>query len=178
LTALLLLGFALGLDSFRVSISLGPLGLSSVRQWQIALTFGGCDALAPLVGLAAGRSLVGEIGPWTEYLGPLVIGGYGLYVVYLTRRFEEEGGVMDDRWMLFGLPLALSLDNLVAGIGLGVLGYPIFFAALIIGAISGLMALVGLKLGNVIGGLLPIRSDLLSGVALVFVAVTLVLNRG
>jgi putative Mn2+ efflux pump MntP len=177
LTTLLLLGFALGLDSFRVSISLGPLALSSVRQWQIALMVGLCDAFAPLVGLVAGRSLVEAIGPWTEYLGPLVIGGYGLYVVYLTRRFEE-GGVTNDRWMLFGLPLVLSLDNLVAGIGLGVLGFPIFFAALIIGAISSLMALVGLKLGNIIGRLLPIRSDLLSGVALVFVAVTLVLNRG
>ena len=121
--------------------------------------------------------MVEAIGPWTEYLGLLVIGGYGLYVVYLTRRFEE-GGVTNDRWMLFGLPLVLSLDNLVAGIGLGVLGFPIFFAALIIGAISSLMALVGLKLGNIIGRLLPIRSDLLSGVALVFVAVTLVLNRG
>jgi putative Mn2+ efflux pump MntP len=38
--------------------------------------------------------------------------------------------------------------------------------------ISGLMALAGLKLGNVIGRYLPIRSDVLSGVALVFVAVT------
>jgi putative Mn2+ efflux pump MntP len=175
LTALFLLGFALGLDSFRVSISLGPLGLSPVRQWQIALAFGLCDALAPLVGLAGGRTLVEYIGPWTEYLGPLVIGGYGLYVVYLARRFGE-GGAMDDRWIVFGLPLALSLDNLVAGIGLGVLGYPIFFAALTIGAISGLMALAGLKLGNVIGRYLPVRADLLSGVALLFVAVTLVLD--
>jgi manganese efflux pump family protein len=146
LTTLFLLGFAFGLDSFRVSLSLGPLGLSSVRQGQIAPTFGLCDAFAPLVGLAAGRSLVEAIGPWTEYLGLLVIGGYGLYVVYL--------------------------DNLVAGLGLGVLRNPIFFAALTIGAISGLMALAGLKLGNVIGRYLPIRSDVLSGVALVFVAVT------
>jgi putative Mn2+ efflux pump MntP len=106
----------------------------------------GCVTFAPLVGLAAGRSLVEAIGPWTEYLGLLVIGGYGLYVVYL--------------------------DNLVAGLGLGVLRNPIFFAALTIGAISGLMALAGLKLGNVIGRYLPIRSDVLSGVALVFVAVT------
>ncbi len=176
MTALLVLGFALGLDSFRVSLGLGPMGLSSVRQAQIALTFGLCDALAPLVGLAVGRSLVEAIGPWTEYLGPLVIGGYGLYVVYLARRFGEEGGVMDDRWMLFGLPLALSLDNLVAGIGLGALGYPIFFAALTIGAISGLMALAGLKLSNAIGRYLPIRSDVLSGAALVFAAATFVLD--
>jgi putative Mn2+ efflux pump MntP len=49
---------------------------------------------------------------------------------------------------------------------------------LAIGAISGLMAMAGLKLGSVIGRYLPIRSDILSGVALVFVAVTLALDRG
>jgi putative Mn2+ efflux pump MntP len=54
----------------------------------------------------------------------------------------------------------------------------LFFAALTIGAISGLMTIAGLKLGKVIGRYLPIRSDVLSGVALVFVAVTLALNRG
>ncbi len=178
MTALFLLGLALGLDSLRVSMSLGLLGLGLVRQLQIALMFGLCDGFAPLVGLAVGRSLVEAIGPWTEYIGPLVIGGYGLYVVYLARRSREEGRVMDDRWMLFGLPLALSLDNLVTGIGLGVLGFPVFFAALTIGVISCLMALAGLKLGNVIGRYLPVGSDLLGGVALVFVAVTLVLDRG
>jgi manganese efflux pump family protein len=178
LTTLFLLGLALGLDSFRVSVGLGPLGLSSVRQLQIALIFGLCEGFAPLVGLAVGRSLVEAICRWTEYLGPLVIGGYGLYVVYLARFSRGEGQVMDDRWMLFGLPLALSLDNLVAGIGLGVLGYPIFFAALTIGAISGLMALAGLKLGNAMGRYLPVGSDVLGGVALVFVAVTFVLDAG
>jgi len=85
---------------------------------------------------------------------------------------------MDDPWMLFGLPLVLSLDNLVTGIGLGVLGFPMFLAALTIGAISGLMTLAGLKLGDAIGRYLPVRSDLLGGLALVFVAVTFVLDGG
>ena len=178
MTALFLLGFALSLDSFRVSISLGTLSLSSMRQSQIALAFGLCDGFAPLVGLALGRSLVEALGPWTRYIGPFVIGGYGLYVVYLARRTRDEVQVMDDPWMLFGLPLVLSLDNLVTGIGLGVLGFPMFLAALTIGAISGLMTLAGLKLGDAIGRYLPVRSDLLGGLALVFVAVTFVLDGG
>jgi putative Mn2+ efflux pump MntP len=101
-----------------------------------------------------------------------------MYMLYLTQRFGDEGAVMDARWMLFGLPLALSLDNLVAGIGLGVGSHPIFFAALTIDAISGLMALVVWKLGNVVGRYSPVRSDLLGGVTLVFVAVTLALYLG
>ena len=48
---LLLLGFALSLDSFRVSVGLGTLKLSRLRQLQIVTAFGVCDALAPLIGL-------------------------------------------------------------------------------------------------------------------------------
>lgn len=122
--------------------------------------------------------MVEGIGRWTEYLGPLLLGGYGLYVIYLARRCEETEREVGYRWMLFGLPLALSLDNLVAGVGLGMIGFPILPSALIIGTISGLMSLVGLKLGDAIMRYVPIRPDLLGGVALVFVAVTLVLDPG
>lgn len=175
---LFLLGFALGLDSFRVSASLGTLGLSSARQSQIALAFGLCDAFAPLVGLAVGQSLVNNIGRWTEYLGPLLLGGYGLYVIYLARHCEETERDVGYRWVLFGLPLVLSLDNLVAGVGLGMIGFPILLSVLVIGTISGLMSMVGLKLGNAMMNYVPIGPDLLGGVALVFVAVTLVLDLG
>ena len=43
---LLLLGFALSLDSFRVSVGLGTLKLSRLRQLQIVIAFGVCDALS------------------------------------------------------------------------------------------------------------------------------------
>ena len=81
MVTLLLLGFALSLDSFRVSLGLGTLKLSRLRQLQIVIAFGVCDALAPLIGLLIGHSLLEFIGPWVEHLGPLLLCAYGVNVL-------------------------------------------------------------------------------------------------
>jgi len=167
---LLLLGFALSLDSFRVSLGLGTMKLRLAREIQLVLAFGVCDALAPLVGLLIGQSLVKFTGAWAEHLGPLILGGYGLYMIYTGLLCAKSERTNADRWIMFGLPLSLSLDNLVAGASLGILRFPIFISVMIIGVISGLMSLAGLRLGSTIGKLLPARAEVLGGVVLVSIA--------
>ena len=174
---LILLGFVLSLDSFRASLGLGALRLRPIRQAQIVFAFGLCDGLAPLVGLLIGKSLVRYMGAWTEYLGPFVLFAYGVYVIYVAKRCagqetDETGG-----WMVLGLPLSLSVDNLVAGASLGMIGFPIVISVAIIGAMSALMSLAGLLLGKTAVNLLKPRSELLAGVALVVIAVTLALEN-
>src|SRR5262245_32483397 len=127
MVTLLLLGFALSLDSFRASLGLGTLKLSRWRQLQIVIAFGVCDALAPLVGLVIGKSLLTYIGPWVEHVGPLLLCAYGVYVIYIARYAARETNDAD-HWMVLGLPLSLSLDNLVAGTTLGMVGFPLLLS--------------------------------------------------
>ena len=169
---LLALGFILSLDNFRASIALGTLPFSRLRAVQVALTFGLWDGLAPLVGVLLGGYFGQAIGLYAEYVGAAVMGGYGLYLlVHSLRSAAPEE--LDHPWMLFGIPLSLSLDNLLAGTSLGLLGFSPVFSATILAAITALMSFVGLCLGRVIGRLIRIRSDLLSGIALVIMAVVL-----
>src|ERR1044072_379869 len=170
MVTLLLLGFALSLDSFRVSVGLGTLRLSRLRQFQIVIAFGVCDAIAPLIGLVFGKSLLEYIGPWVEHLGPLLLCAYGIYVIYIARRYAGKEEAETDRWMVLGLPLSLSLDNLVAGTSLGLIGFPILLSATIIGAMSALLSFVGLWLGRTAVHLLPIKLELIGGVVLIFIA--------
>ena len=174
---LLLLAFTLSLDSFRVSLSLGAMRPRPARQAQIALAFGLCDGLAPLAGLLVGQSFVRFVGEWTEYLGPLVLCGYGVYTVYVARRCAEKEFADDDRWIVFGLPLSLSLDNLVAGASLGMIGFPVLLSVAVIGATSGLMSLAGLRMGRVAVNFLKIKSEMFGGVALIFIALALALEK-
>ena len=170
---LLLLGFALSLDSFRASLGLGALKLSRLRQLQIVIAFGVCDAVAPLIGLLIGKSLLEFIGPWVEHLGPLLLCAYGVYVIYIAQRCA---GSETDRWMVLGLPLSLSLDNLVAGTTLGMIGFPIVLSVVIIGLMSSLFALAGLRLGKRAVDLLSIRAELIGGVVLIVIALSLVVE--
>jgi len=173
---LLLLGFALSLDSFRVSLGLGTLKLSRLRQLQIVIAFGVCDAVAPLIGLLIGKSLLEFVGPWVEHIGPLLLCAYGVYVIYIAKRCAGTETGETDRWMVLGLPLSLSLDNLIAGTTLGMIGFPILLSVTIIGVMSALLSLAGLRLGRTAVNLLRFRADLIGGVVLIFIALTFVIE--
>ena len=175
MAALLVLGFILSLDNFRVAIALGVLRFSWGRVAQVAVTFGVWDGFMPLVGLLLGRYFGQAIGLVADYLGPGVLAAYGLYLIARVLRTEAPEEV-DDRWALFGIPLSLSVDNLVTGTSLGLLGFPPVFSAVVFSAITALMSFIGLRLGRVAARFIPIRMDLLSGIALIVMAVVLALG--
>jgi putative Mn2+ efflux pump MntP len=144
-----------------------------MRQLQIVIAFGVCDAIAPLLGLLIGKSLLEFIGPWVEHLGPFLLCAYGVYVIYIARRCADTD---TDRWMVLGLPLSLSLDNLVAGTTLGMIGFPMFLSVAIIGAMSALLSFVGLRLGRTAVNLLRFRAEMVGGVVLIVIALSFVVQ--
>ena len=170
--SLLILGFTLSLDNFRTAIALGGLRLTWRRSVQVALVFGVCDGLAPLVGILIGLYWSEAIGSTGEYVGAIGLGLYGLFLIVRAWRSEapEE---LDRPWAVFGLIVPLSADNVVAGTSLGLLGFSPWLAAPVFGAITALMVLIGLQLGRAAAGFIRIRSDLLTGVALVVMATVL-----
>ncbi len=174
---LLILGFTLSLDNFRTAVALGTLRLSWRRAAQVALVFGFWDAVAPLVGILAGDFLSDAIGATAEYIGAVALGAYGVFLIVQAWRNPPEED-LDQRWALFGLPLPLSLDNIVAGTSLGLVGVSPWVASPLFGAITALMTFVGLQLGAVAAGLIRIRADLLTGVALVIMATVLAVGLG
>lgn len=175
LVSLLILGVILSLDNARLAVALGAFRLSWRRAVRIAAVFGLWDGLSPLVGLLIGRYFGEEIGPVAEFVGPAVLLVFGLYLVVRSLQSEapEE---LDERWALFGIPLSLSLDNLLAGTGLGMLGFPPVVTAAVFGTMTALMTFVGLQLGGVVARFIPVRADLLSGVGLSVMAVVLALG--
>jgi manganese efflux pump family protein len=171
--ALLLLGFLLGLDSFRASLGLGIVHRSGPRRFWIPVSFGLCDGIAPVLGLAAGSAVVSSFAPWTRWLGPLVLGGFGVLTFLAANEYEAKEADADGGWPYFGLPLILSLDNLVAGLGLGAIGAPVVLSAAVIGLISGLMSLAGMSLGSVVGRSLRARAAQVGGATLAVLAPSL-----
>ncbi|MFJ8605423.1 manganese efflux pump MntP family protein [Streptomyces shenzhenensis] len=174
---MLVLGFVLSLDNFRVSIALGTVPFGLRRAVQVALTFGLWDAIMPLVGLLIGRRIGESLGGVADVVGAAALGGYGLYLVVSALR-NPEPDELDHPWALFGIPLTLSLDNLFAGASLGIIGLSPWFSAAVFGVITAVMSLVGLRLGRVAARLIRIRSDLLSGVTLIIAAAALPLWFG
>jgi putative Mn2+ efflux pump MntP len=169
----LALGFLLSLDNFRSSIAIGTIPFRIRRAIQIAVVFGIWDGAAPLVGGLLGHYFGRLINPIADYVGPALLGIYGTYLLVgaLRKPAPEE---IDQPWItLFGMPLSLSVDNLLAGTGLGLLGFSPFVPAVIFAAMTAIMSLIGLFIGRFAARLIPIRADLVSGISLVAAAIIL-----
>jgi manganese efflux pump family protein len=173
---LLILGFTLSLDNFRTAIILGTLRMNRRHAVQVALVFGFWDTVAPLIGILAGDFLAGTIGDAAEQLGAAVLGLYGLYLLVRAWRVPEADEEIDERWALFGLPLPLSIDNMIAGTSLGLLSFSPWLTAPVFGLITALMTFAGLELGRMAASLVRMRSDVLTGGALIAMAVLLSLG--
>jgi putative Mn2+ efflux pump MntP len=164
-------------DNFRISLSLGLSSniKDSHRKW-VAFTFGIFESITAIVGLTMGAVVSTLIVPnLTEYIVSVLIGGYGLYLILLTRIKNIPRFSLNHRWLLFGLlPFSLSIDNLVVSTGMGVYHIPIIPYAIIIGLASSVITLVGIYLGDTVKKhLLMNRTDIFCGIILFGIGLSL-----
>lgn len=170
---LLIFGLLAGLDNLQVCSSLGMLPLQRRRLHFLAAAFCASEIGGAVLGLLLGRSLLSMLDPVAEQLAPIVMLGCGAAVLYLALRRDEPdlAALANHRALLLGVPISLSLDNVIAGAAISFSGHSIVQAALVIGTISAAMSCLGLYLGNWLRHLLPKRIELAVGAYLCFLAV-------
>jgi putative Mn2+ efflux pump MntP len=177
--ALLLSALALGLSNFAAAIGIGVSGVDARTRWRVGAVFGLFETGMPILGLAVGRGLAGSLGQATQAIGATLLIATGVYSLWQARRGPGEdedavgagpAGRSLGRLVLLGL--ALSIDNLAVGFSLGGasrVSLPV--AAVVIGAVSVTLSLIGLELGNRVGRVVGHRSELLGGAILIVVGV-------
>ena len=171
--SLLVLGFTLSLDNFRISIALGGLKPTLRQSVHTSLIFGLWDGVAPAVGILIGHFLSDNISSTSDTVAAVGLGAYGLFVV-VRALLSDEHADPDLRVARFGLPVPLSVDNLAAGASLGLLGYSPWLAPLLFGLITFVVSVVGHQIGRTAAHFVPrIRTDLLTGIAFVTMAIFL-----
>jgi putative Mn2+ efflux pump MntP len=173
-------GVLAGLDNLHVSAALGVARPRRGRLLALAAAFAACEALMPLVGLALGGALRRTV-PGLEAAGPLVLLLCGSAILVQALREDDDGAAdraVDGGWMILGLPLSLSMDNLFAGVGLGSAGYPVLPSAVVVGVISGAMCIAGLFAGAWLRRWVPGRAEVWSGAFLVVLALVSLARGG
>lgn len=172
---LVLLGIAMGANNAMASIGLGTSRMSRGHQFQTAFVFAIFEAMMPIVGIFVGENVASVIGAKTKLLGSLIILLAGLYALFKKKAPEVERDPNLHRKTgisnVIFLAIALSLDNLSVGFGLGMFHVSLTMAMLVFGTVSLIMTWLGLELGRYIGSRIKVSADQLSGVVLVAVAV-------
>lgn len=168
--SVLVLALLAGLDNLNVSTAIGLSGVSHSRKLLLAGMFGLCEAAMPFLGLFIGAGIDRRFGEYADWIGPVILLACGVLILYQVMREGHSHETAAGNGALFALPLGLSIDNLFAGVGLGVLGYPIVASALTIGVVSGSMCFVGMFLGGRVRRWIPGNVQAISGVYMVILA--------
>ncbi|MFZ6775433.1 manganese efflux pump MntP family protein [Undibacterium sp. Ji83W] len=174
----ILFGIVAGLDNLQASTSLGLLPMQRKRMHMLAMAFCACELGAAILGLFLGRGLIAMLGPVASSIAPFAMLACGVVILWLAYRSEAKGlpQFVNHPGVLLGLPLALSLDNVIAGAGVSFSSAPVLTSAIIIGVISAGMACFGLYFANWIRNFLPKRVELLAGAYMCFLAVRMMYN--
>lgn len=157
---LLLLGILAGLDNLQVAAALSVAPLARPRRMLMLVAFAACEIGSPLVGVFLAHAIR------IDSIGPLVVVACGLAILW-------KPPLVYTRWTLIGLPLSLSLDNLLIGVSAAALPHPPALAALVIGATSAALCVTGIVAGARISRLIPERAELVSGCALIAIAASM-----
>jgi len=169
----LIFGILVGLDNLQLASAFGLIGLKATRRWSVAGIFAFFEVTMPLVGLLIGNQLNSTFSEIAHWLGPCIMLALGLYI--LIRELLEKGhqDIVNRPWVLLFLPFLMSLDNLVAGLGLGTAGYPVISTSIIVGICAGSMCFLGLIIGEKLRRLIPKNLEMICGFYLIGMAVFL-----
>lgn len=178
--AVFLVAISLGLGNFAASVGIGVSGVSTGTRLRVGVIFGLFETGMPILGLLLGRSLDRALGHAAHWIGAALLIATGIYTLLQTIRSrstsDNEAHVATDshhtgRLLVTGL--ALSIDNLAIGFALGAYDVSLILAAVVIGAVSVVLSLIGLELGSRLGAKTGQRGVLIGGLILIGVGVAL-----
>jgi manganese efflux pump family protein len=176
---LLSLGFTLSLDNFRSSLVLGGLKPSFLQSVKTSAIFGLWDGLAPALGIVLGSFLSNKIDNTADTVAMVGLGAYGAFLI-VRALISPERADPNLKWARRGLPLPLSVDNVVAGAALGLAGYSPWLAPILFGVITFVMSVAGHQIGRIVAhffDFIPrMNTDLLTGIGFAVIAAMMALG--
>ena len=171
----------LSMDAFAVAICKGLAMKKSKfkHQLTVGLWFGGFQGLMPLVGYLLGvnfREYIVKVDHWIAFI---LLGFIGFNMI--KEALEEECDECEDANIspkaMFPLAIATSIDALAVGITFAFLEVNIGLAVTSIGAITCVLSMIGVKVGNIFGTKYKSKAELAGGITLILLGIKILLEH-
>lgn len=172
----------LSMDAFAVSVCKG-LGMRKINRrgaFLIALFFGGFQALMPLIGWILGNSFqkyIVRFDHWIAFALLSYIGGKMICDAVGDRECEVAIPFRLDMKELLMLSVATSIDALAVGITLAFLRVNILSSVLVIGAVTFVISLSGVYIGNKFGSRFEKKAEIAGGLVLVLIGIKILIEH-
>lgn len=181
LTKILGLAFAVGLDVFAISISVGVARLAFNASLRVGFAFAGSEIAMQVIGYELGSGVGRIFGEIAVYAGILLLALIGALMIRNSRReftdlspdeFKASQGVG-----LLMTALSVSLDSLGVGVALPAVSIPLLPLLVTVSITTTVFTMVGLAFGARLGERYERRAELAGGVMLVVLAASFALER-
>jgi len=176
---LLAVAIALGCDAFSVAIGVGSRrGLTKRRIFRLTFHFGLFQFFMPLIGLGIGQIAAVFIGRAGHRIAALCLAVIGINMIRTAWKngYSRQRQVDPSKgWSLVILSISTSIDALVAGFGLGLLGMKLLFSCIVIGITAALMTFTGMIIGACAYNMMGRWAEIFGGVVLIVLAVIFIL---
>lgn len=180
LVELIILSGGLAMDAFAVSICKG-LAMKKMK-WKnaiiIGLYFGIFQAIMPLIGYLLGvsfQSAITSIDHWVAFV--LLVGiGANMIREAISKEKEEANDSIKIKDMLI-LAIATSIDALAIGITFAFLEVNITLAVSLIGIITFIISVIGVKIGNIFGDKYERKAELAGGIILIGLGIKILIEH-
>jgi putative Mn2+ efflux pump MntP len=182
LVEIMAIAVGLAMDAFAVSIASSVIiGKISRRQvFRLAFHFGLFQAMMPVLGWLAGRTVDIYIRTWDHWaaFGLLsFIGGKAIYSA-LKGGSGTAGSADPSRGLsLVVLSVATSIDALAVGLSFAMLRVSIWYPSAVIGVITAGLSVVGVLLGGKLGLRFGRKMEVLGGAVLILIGVKILLEH-
>lgn len=177
---IILIGIGVAMDAFAVAVCKG---LSIKRlEWRkaiiVAMYFGVFQALMPVIGYILGTAfeeLVTKIDHWIAFI---LLGFIGANMIKEAFSKEEEcvNDKVDFKTMSV-LAIATSIDALAVGITFAFLRTNIIFSVSVIGVVTFIISLIGVKIGNKFGSKYESKAEFAGGLILILMGLKILLEH-
>ncbi len=182
----LLLGVALAMDAFSVSMANGlhDPHMSSGKANFIALTFAAFQFLMPMIGWVCVHTIAEyfqsfqRLIPWIALLLLSYIGGKMIWDAFHESDDDDEGTGTLTAAALFVQGIATSIDAL--SVGFTIADYQLTGAlvcSLLIAAVTYLICITGVKIGKTFGNHLAGKASILGGVILIGIGLEIFISH-
>lgn len=176
-----LIALSLSADAFAVSVSAGSTGLVKDYRsnFRISFHFGFFQFIMPLLGWCAGiniMSYVEAIDHWIAF-GLLVCVGVKMLIDSTKKDQQKIFQDPSKGVTLVVLSIATSLDALAIGFSLAMLNVSIWYPAVIIGIVTSIVSLIGIRIGYRFSKSASMYADIIGGVLLMIIGVKILLSH-
>lgn len=137
---------------------------------RTGLIFGIIEGITPIVGWALGQVAAPYVSAWDHWIAFTLLVGLGLRMIHAGFS-EPEPDVSKPAshsfWVLAITGFATSIDAMVVGVGLAIMGADILVTAAAIGLSTFIMVTIGVMLGRVLGVIAGRRAEVVGGILLI-----------